>query len=70
MNRDELFKFIDENIMDTNEVREYLGVSRQRIYDLIDKGILVPIRKGIYLRTDVEKRKEEQGELREKYYRR
>lgn len=70
MNRDELFKFIDENIMDTNEVKEYLGVSRQRIYDLIDKEILVPIRKGIYLRADVEKRKEEQGELREKYYKR
>lgn len=68
MDRDELFKFIDDNIMDTNEVREYLGVSRQRIYDLIDKGILVPIRKGIYLRADVEKRKEEQGELREKYW--
>ena len=35
MSRDELFKFIDESIMDTNEVREYLGVSRQRIYDKI-----------------------------------
>ncbi|MCR2044637.1 helix-turn-helix domain-containing protein [Anaerosalibacter massiliensis] len=69
MNRDELFKFIDENIMDTEEVTKYLGISRQRLYDLIKKDILVPIRKGIYLREDAEKRKEEQGELREKYYR-
>ena len=56
--------------MDTKEVQEYLGVSRQRIYDLINKGVLVPIRSGIYLRADVEKRKEEQGGLRDKYYRR
>lgn len=70
MDRDELFKFIDENIMDTEQVKEYLGISRQRLYDLIDKGILVPIRKGIYLKADVEKRKEEQPGLREKYYRR
>ncbi|MGJ0848659.1 helix-turn-helix domain-containing protein [Tissierella praeacuta] len=70
MNREELFKFISDNIMDTEEVTEYLDISRQRLYDLIKKDILVPIRKGIYLRADVEKRKEEQGALREKYYRR
>ena len=70
MNREELFKFISDNIMDTEEVTEYLDISRQRLYDLIKKDILVPIRKGIYLRADVEKRKEEQGALRAKYYRR
>lgn len=69
MDRDELFQFISENIMDTNEVMDYLGISRQRLYDLIKKDILVPIRKGIYLKKDVQKRKEKQGELREKYYR-
>ena len=55
--------------MDTQEVMECLDISRQRLYDLIKKDILVPLRKGIYLRTDVEKRKEEQGDLRDKYYR-
>jgi len=70
MTRDELFQFISYNIMDTEEVTEYLDISRQRLYDLIKKDILIPVRKGIYLRADVEKRKEEQGELREKYYRR
>lgn len=70
MDRDELFEFVSDNIMDTEEVTKYLDISRQRLYDLIKKDILVPIRKGIYLRADVEKRKEEQGELREKYYKR
>ena len=37
MSRDELFKFIDENIMDIEEVTKYLGISRQRLYDLIKK---------------------------------
>ncbi len=70
MDRNELFEFVSSNIMDTEEVTKYLDISRQRLYDLIKKDILVPIRKGIYLRADVEKRKEEQGELREKYYKR
>ncbi|NMB44648.1 MAG: helix-turn-helix domain-containing protein [Clostridiales bacterium] len=69
MDRDELFNFVSDNIMDTQEVMECLDISRQRLYDLIKKDILVPLRKGIYLRSDVEKRKEEQGDLRDKYYR-
>lgn len=69
MDRDELFKFVSDNIMDTKEVTEYLGISRQRLYDLIKKDIIVPIRSGIYLRADVEKRESEQKSLRDKYYR-
>jgi hypothetical protein len=69
MTRDELFSFVNNSIMDTQEVMDYLGISRQRLYALINSGVLQPLRKGIYLRLDVENRKLEQESLREKYYR-
>lgn len=70
MNREELIKLIQDNTMDSKEVIEYLGISKQRLSDLKRTNKLYEVKKGIYLRADVEKRKEEQGELREKYYRR
>ncbi len=69
MTREELIKLIQESTMDSNEVTEYLGISKQRLSDLNRTKKLTAIKKGIYLREDVEKRKEEQGELRKKYYR-
>lgn len=55
--------------MDSTEASEYLGVSKRRPSDLNRTKKLIAIKKGIYLREDVEKRKEEQGDLRDKYYR-
>jgi predicted XRE-type DNA-binding protein len=69
MTREELIKLIQDNTMDSSEVAEYLGISKQRLSDMNRTGKLAAVKKGIYLREDVEKRKEEQGELREKYYR-
>jgi len=69
MDRDELIKLIKDNTMDSSEVVEYLGVSKQRLSDMNRNGKLVAVKKGIYLKQDVEARKNEQDELREKYYR-
>lgn len=69
MTREELIKLIQENTMDSSEVIEYLGISKQRLSDMNRTGKLVAVKKGIYLKMDVETRKAEQDELREKYYR-
>lgn len=68
--RDELIKLIQEKTMESSEVIEYLGISKQRLSDMNRTGKLIAVKKGIYLREDVEKRKQEQSELREKYYKR
>lgn len=70
MEREKLIKLIQENTMDTSEVVEYLGISKQRLSDMNRTGKLVAVKKGIYLKADVETRKIEQNELRKKYYRR
>lgn len=68
--RDELIKLIQEKTMESGEVIEYLGISKQRLSDMNRTGKLIAVKKGIYLREDVEKRKLEQDELRGKYYKR
>lgn len=70
IDREDLIKLIQANTMDSSEVVEYLGISKQRLSDMNRTGKLVAVKKGIYLRQDVEARKDEQDELREKYYKR
>lgn len=67
MTRDELIKLIQNETMDSSEASSYLGISKQRLSDMNRTGKLVAVKKGIYLRQDVEKRKVIQDELREKY---
>lgn len=68
MDREEIIKIIQDNTMESSEVIEYLGISKQRLSSLNSSGKLIPVKKGIYLRQDVEFRREEQRDLREKYY--
>lgn len=70
MNREELIKLIQDKTMESSEVLEYLGISKQRLSNMNTQGKLVAVKKGIYLKQDVQARKEEQGELRKKYYKR
>lgn len=70
MEREDLIRLIKENTMDSTEVVEFLGISKQRLSNMNKAGKLVAVKKGIYLKMDVEARKAEQDELREKYYRR
>lgn len=69
LEREELIRLIQENTMDSTEVTKYLGISKQRLSDMNRTGKLVAVKKGIYLRSDVEARKAEQEELRRKYLR-
>lgn len=68
MSREELIELIQTNTMDSAEVVEFLGISRQRLSDMNRTGKLVAVKKGIYLKQDVIARKEEQEDLRLKYY--
>jgi len=68
MTRAEMIRFIQENTMESSEVISYLNITKQRLSDLKRTGKLTAIKKGIYLKSDVEERKAKQGSLRRKYY--
>lgn len=67
VSRDELISIIQNEIMTPSEASEYLGVSKQRLSDMNRQGKLIAIKKGIYLKQDVEERKNLQEDLRKKY---
>lgn len=73
MEREELVELIRREIMTTPDVLEELGISRARLNQLIQEEKLVPViatpRLTIFLRRDVDARKAEQGELKEKFMR-
>jgi len=45
---------LNEYLMDSGEVKEYLGLSRQRLANLKVSGRLVPIKGNLYWKADVE----------------
>ena len=55
--KEELFKFLEENLINTNEATEILGCSRQNIDDLVKRNKLIPIkvfpRDRIFLKEDI-----------------
>ncbi len=69
--KEELANFIKQQVMFSSEVIEYLGVSRQTLNSLVHRGKLVPIKDDkntkLFLRSDVEDRKQEADELKKKY---
>ncbi|AET66373.1 hypothetical protein Desor_0683 [Desulfosporosinus orientis DSM 765] len=67
MERNEFIKMIKERIMDTCEVIDYLGVSKQRLSDMKTRGKVHEIKKGLFLREDIEIIKINQKDLREKF---
>ncbi|KRU40023.1 helix-turn-helix domain-containing protein [Clostridium sporogenes] len=69
MDREELIKIIQENTMDSSEVAKYLGISKSRVSNLNRDKKLVAVKKGIYLKMDVEERKKNQEDLRKKFLR-
>jgi excisionase family DNA binding protein len=70
-NRKEVEDFVHNEVLTTSEVAEILGVTRQRISQLVSSGKLIAIKKlhgdKLFLRTDVEQKKIELEELRKKY---
>lgn len=67
MDRNQLAQFIRDNIMTTGEVLEELKISRAALSNLKNKGILVPIKEGVYLKEDVLNRKKQQLKGQVKY---
>jgi plasmid maintenance system antidote protein VapI len=59
--REKLRNEIREQTLSSKEVLEMLGVSRERLKQIVRSGRIIPIRRGIYLKADVlayiEKRK-------------
>ncbi|PEA67716.1 helix-turn-helix domain-containing protein [Bacillus toyonensis] len=64
-------QWIFDNVLTTPEAIEYLGVSRSRMSHMIKNGKIVPIKKlgciSLFLKSDLEKKKEELIVLRAKY---
>lgn len=56
-------------VVTSTEVIEILGISRARLSQLVKKDKLAPLKKNLFLLDDVLKRKIEQNELRQLYYR-
>ncbi|MEX3744635.1 MULTISPECIES: helix-turn-helix transcriptional regulator [Lysinibacillus] len=71
VNKDEFIKLVQSEILTTSEVLEELQISRQALNSLVKRGKLVPVkelsRDKLYLREDVESRKEAAKELHTKY---
>lgn len=56
INRDRLRNEIREHIMTSPEVREYLNISKVRLYQYVQDGRIEPLiggRTGIYLKEDI-----------------
>ncbi|MGG2114033.1 helix-turn-helix domain-containing protein [Lysinibacillus pakistanensis] len=70
-NKDEFIKLVQTEILTTSEVLEELQISRQALNSLVKRGKLVPVkelsRDRLYLREDIESRKEAAKELQTKY---
>lgn len=71
MERDELIRIVQDNVMTAAEAVELLGGSKQNLSSLVKRGKLIPIKEvgsvRLFLKSDVEARKKEAEELREKY---
>ncbi|OPW98373.1 UNVERIFIED_ORG: AlpA family transcriptional regulator [Anoxybacillus amylolyticus] len=69
--RQEIEDFIRNEVLTTSEVVEILGVTRQRVSQMIAGGKLNPIKKlrgdSLFLRSDIEEKKKELEALRKKY---
>ncbi|HDX9683820.1 DNA-binding protein [Bacillus thuringiensis] len=69
--KEEVDNFIRNEVLITAEAMEILGVNRSRMSALIKAGKLTPIKKlgnvSIFLKTDIEAKKEELEELRAKF---
>ena len=70
-NKEDFIKLVQTEILTTSEVLEELQISRQALGSLVKRGKLVPVkelsRDKLFLREDIESRKEAAKELQTKY---
>ena len=68
---EELRQFLDKEVLTTPEALELLGIGRQALNSLVQRGKLKPFKElkavKLFLRSDVEARKGEAAELKKKY---
>lgn len=59
--KEELIKFIQEDIVNTSEALEILGCSRQNLNNLVQRGVLTPVkemvRDRLFFKSDILERK-------------
>lgn len=60
---------IKELLVTSKEVLDILNIKRSRLSQLVKTGKVQPIKKNIYLLSDIIERKKIQEELRKKFYR-
>ncbi|MEN2765692.1 helix-turn-helix domain-containing protein [Ornithinibacillus xuwenensis] len=69
--KDDFIVAVQNEVMTTSEVIEALDITRQSLYSLVKRGKLNPIkevsRDKLFLREDVEERKQAAKSLQEKY---
>lgn len=69
--REEVEDFIKFEVLTTSEAMEILEVNRSRMSALVKAGKLSPVKRtgnvSLFLKTDIESKKEELEVLREKY---
>lgn len=71
MDRDELIRIIQENVLTAAEATEMIGGTKQNFSSLVKRGKLTPIKEAgsvrLFLKSDVLERKREAEALRDKY---
>lgn len=64
-------EWVRDNVLTTPEAIEFLGISRARMSHMIKNGKIVPVKKlgcvSLFLKSDLETKKEELIVLRKKY---
>jgi DNA-binding transcriptional MerR regulator len=68
--KEELIKFIQEDIVNTSEALEILGCSRQNLNNLVQRGVLTPVkemvRDRLFFKSDILERKKYMEKKRNK----
>lgn len=67
MNRDEIAEFIRRETMTAAEAADHLGIPVARLEKWVREGRLRPVKGDLFLRRDVEARREGQEALRRRY---
>lgn len=55
--REALRQYIIDNVVTSGEAIDILGFSRVRLSQIVKMGSIVPIKRGIYLKQDIEEYK-------------
>ncbi|MDR3280958.1 MAG: helix-turn-helix domain-containing protein [Synergistaceae bacterium] len=60
-------QWVIENILTSGEAAEYLCVSRQAIHNAIKRGSLVPVKDGVFLKSDLDEYDKNAEKMRPKH---